>query len=485
MSVSTTPPAPDHRQMEDQPHLGLLLRQQQAGRWMAAQRGVSERRQLLERLGAAVKARRVALAAALKADLGKSRAEAEITELHPLLEEIRFARRHLERWMQPRRVSGVASLGWGQAEVQCQPRGNTLILSPWNYPLNLSLMPLIGALSAGNTAILKPSEKAPATARALRELIEQSFAPELVSVVEGGPEVSRALTGLPFDHIFFTGSPAVGQKVMAAAAGTLASVTLELGGKSPALVDKSADLELAATRIAWGKFLNAGQTCIAPDYVLVHESVAGVLADKLIAAIERLYGGPIWQRRGPDYGRMVDQGSVQRLQAATQGSLAMGAALHYGGVFEQQARYISPTLVTGVRPDMPLMQQELFGPVLPMLTYRSADEALALLRGFEKPLALYLFGRGADLEARVRNETASGGLVINGTVIQFVHPHLPFGGVNHSGQGHYHGEYSFRAFSHERAVLRERAVSPVASLYPPYGRALPRLTAWALRKLGE
>ena len=465
--------------------LQALLKRQQAGRWAAASRSAGQRRQLLTRLGEAVKSRRAGLAEALRADLGKSRAEAEITELHPLLAEIRFAQRHLNRWMRPQMVSSVLSLGAGHSEISYQPRGNTLILSPWNYPINLSLVPLIGALAAGNTAVLKPSEKAPATARALSALIAEIFAPELVSVVEGGPEVSRALTKLPFDHIFFTGSPAVGREVMAAAAATLASVTLELGGKSPALVDKSADLELAATRIAWGKFLNAGQTCIAPDYVLAHESVVDALAAQLVAAIERLYGGPIWQRRGPDYGRMVDAGSVARLQRATQGSLAAGASLRYGGVFEESARYISPTLISNVRPDMALMREELFGPVLPILSYRTLDEALTLIQQLEQPLALYFLGRDGAALSRIRNESSSGSLVINGTVIQFVQPHLPFGGVGHSGQGHYHGEYSFRAFSHQRAVLREPAVSPVASLYPPYGRALPRLTAWALRTLSE
>ena len=456
-----------------------------AGRWTVSQTGVAERRELLRRLAEALKARRASLAAALATDLGKSRAEAEVTELHPLLEEVRFARRHLARWAAPAAVPGVLSLGLGRSEVVPEARGVSLILSPWNYPVNLSLAPLIGALSAGCPVMLKPSEKAPATAEALRTLLEEIFPPGLVSVVTGGAGVARSLLELPFDHVFFTGSPGGGHHLTPDAASTLASVTLELGGKSPAIVAPDADLRLAGTRIAWGKFVNAGQTCIAPDYLLAHESVAEPLTAELIRAVEAQYGGPIWQRRGPDYGRMIDAASVARLREATEQSVRQGAQVVYGGVFDEAGRYVSPTIVRNVRPGMALMAQELFGPVLPIVTYRSLDGALELVRTLEKPLALYLFTADPGTESRVRRETSSGGLVVNSTIIQFVHPRLPFGGVGHSGQGGYHGEASFRAFSHFRAVTREPLHSPVPSLHPPYGRPLPRLSAWALRKLSE
>jgi len=369
--------------------------------------------------------------------------------------------------------------------VQFEARGVTLILSPWNYPLNLCLAPLVGALAAGNTAILKPSEKAPATARIIREIVTQTFPPSLVAVVEGDAQVAQDLLALPFDHVFFTGSPAVGRKVMTAAAQTLASVTLELGGKSPVIVDESADLNVAARRVAWGKFLNAGQTCVAPDHVYVHERVAQDFTARLVTATEALYGGPAWQRVGGEYGRMVDEGSVARLRRLTQGSVAQGATLHYGGTFDEARRYVSPTVLTGVQEDMPVMAEELFGPVLPVITYRNLQDPLERIRTREKPLALYLFSSDAATERVIRTETSSGSLVVNGTVVQFVHPHLPFGGVGHSGQGNYHGEYSFRAFSHERAVLHEPLHSPSKSLFPPYGRLLPRFTSWALRKLNE
>jgi aldehyde dehydrogenase (NAD+) len=394
-------------------------------------------------------------------------------------------RSRLAGWMQPRRVPGVPNLGLGRSEVQREARGVTLILSPWNYPLNLALAPLVGALAAGNTAILKPSEKTPATSALLQALISESFPPSLVQVVQGGAEVAQGLLKLPFDHVFFTGSTQVGKEVMAAAARNLASVTLELGGKSPAIVDASADLDLAAKRIAWGKFINAGQTCVATDYVLVHESVAAELERRLPAAIEAQYGDAARQRTVPDYGRIIDAAAVARLRELTRTSVALGAQVVYGGEFDEARRYVSPTVLTGVTPDMPVMQQELFGPVLPLLRYRTLDDALQLIRTLPKPLALYLFSSGAAAERQVREETSSGALVVNGTVVQFVHPHLPFGGVGASGQGSYHGEYGFRAFSHERAVLHEPGFSPTPSLYPPFGRLLPRLTSWALRKLNE
>ena len=465
--------------------LRQLFDAQRAARWSTSQTSASERGRLLDRLREAIKANRQELAAALAQDLGKSRAEAEITEIHPLLDELRFARRHLKAWMTPQRVKGAIDLGGGRSEIAPGARGVTLILSPWNYPLNLSLAPLVGALAAGNTAVLKPSEKAPATARALGKLLAATFPPSLVTVVEGQADVAQALLELPFDHIFFTGSPATGRKVMAAAARTLASVTLELGGKSPTIVDASADLGLAAGRIAWGKFLNSGQTCVAPDYVLVHESVADAFEALLPPAIRALYGEGAWQRVGPDYGRMIDAAAVARLRGLTETSVAAGARVVCGGEFDEELRFISPTVLSGVQPGMPIMGEEIFGPVLPILRYRHLDEALELIRSYENPLALYLFSRDPATEAQVRRGTSSGSLVVNGTVIQFVHPYLPFGGVGHSGQGSYHGEQSFRAFSHLRAITREPAFSPVQALYPPYGRVVPRLTAWALRKLRE
>lgn len=463
--------------------LQALFELQRRHRWRTAQTTAAERRELLRRLGAGIQRHRTALAEALALDLGKSRAEAEITELHPTMEELRHAVRHLPRWMAPRRVRTPAPLLGTRSEVEVQARGVTLILSAWNYPVNLALVPLVASLAAGNTVILKPSEKAPATARALRRLLEDVFDPRLVAVVEGDAGVAQALTELPFDHIFFTGSGAIGQRVLAAAAPHLTSVTLELGGKSPALVHESADLDLTAERLAWGKLLNAGQTCVAPDYVLVPQVLRDSLLERLAPVIARRFGEGERLRRGTDYGRMVDARSVERLSRLTRESVAQGARVALGGEFDPASRFISPTVVTDVTPEMPLMTEELFGPVLPVLTYRDFGEALALVRRLDPPLALYVFAEDRAAAEQVRRGTTSGGLVVNGTVVHLSNPHLPFGGVGPSGMGRYHGEYGFRTFSHERAVLHEGRRSGVRFLYPPYGRPLPRLVAWAMRKL--
>ncbi|BDP40555.1 aldehyde dehydrogenase [Deinococcus aetherius] len=472
--TTATPPSAD---------LQTLFELQRVHRWQAAQTNAAERQATLRRLRKAIQTRRADLAAALRADLGKSRAEAEITELHPVVEELSHILHHLPGWMRPRRVPTPSSLLGSRSEVRPEARGVTLILSPWNYPVNLALVPLAASLAAGNTVILKPSEKAPATARALRLLLEEVFGPHLVAVVEGDAGVAESLTALPFDHIFFTGSGEVGRKVLAAAAPNLTGVTLELGGKSPAVIDASADLGLAAERIAWGKFLNAGQTCVAPDYVLVPEGLRDAFVLRVDAVVAHRFGDRAWLRAGPDYGRLVDGGSVKRLERLTRESVAAGAHVVLGGEFDPAARFVSPTVVADVTPRMPLMREELFGPVLPVLTYRTLEEALALVRRLDPPLTLYAFARDRAAVERVTRETTSGGLVVNGTVIHLSNPHLPFGGVGASGSGRYHSEYGFRTFSHERAVLREPAASPVQFMYPPYGRPAPRLVAWALRKL--
>ncbi|GGK37587.1 aldehyde dehydrogenase [Deinococcus malanensis] len=463
--------------------LQALLDTQRAWRWRAAQTTASQRRIILRRLHDAVRAHREALAGALALDLGKSRAESEIAEIHPILEELRHAIGNLPRWMATRRVPTPLMLVGSHSEIQLQARGVTLILSPWNYPVNLALAPLVASLAAGNTVVLKPSEKAPHVACALKMLLESVFEPKLVAVVEGDAQVARTLTSMPFDHIFFTGSTAVGRQVMTAAAQNLTGVTLELGGKSPALLHSSAHLTHSAERLAWGKFLNAGQTCVAPDYALVPRALQEELVAEIGRVITRRFGDAARLRFGTDYGRIVDAGSVGRLEQLTRQSVAQGAQVAVGGDFDAAARFISPTIVTNVKPGMPLMQEELFGPVLPVLAYDSLDEALDLIRRLDPPLALYLFAEDQAVIERVQRETTSGGMVVNGTIIHLTNPYLPFGGVGTSGQGAYHGEHGFRTFSHQRAVLTETPRSGVRFMYPPYGRPLPRLAAWALRKL--
>jgi len=462
-----------------------LFRLQQAGRWVVSQTGVGERRELLLRLYAAIKERRQQIALALERDLGKSRAEAETTEIRLVLDEIRHARAHLAGWMKPRPVPTPPTLAGVRSEIRSEALGAVLVLAPWNYPFYLALGPLIPALAAGNSVVLKVSEKAPHTARAIQNLLEAVFPQSLVGVVQGGPEVAGELLELPFDHFFFTGGERVGRLVMEAAARHGAGATLELGGKSPAILDRSADLKLAATRVAWAKFLNAGQTCVAPDYVLVPAEMQEAFVRELADTVGTMFGGRAWQRVGPDYGRMIDPEAAERMQALTRDSVEAGARLALGGDFDPPNRFVSPTVLTDVRPDMRVMQSEIFGPVLPLVPYAHLDDALSVVQGRGKPLALYVFAREEQVVQEVLARTSSGSTVVNGAVIQLTNPNLPFGGVGASGHGSYHGVHGFRTFSHERAVMYEPALSPVAFILPPYGRPAARLVSWALRKLGS
>jgi aldehyde dehydrogenase (NAD+) len=479
----TLPPASDQR--PDERPVADLFRLQQAGRWVVSQTSVWERRELLLRLYTAVKAQRQQIATALERDLGKSRAEAETTEIRQVLDEIRHARAHLAGWMKPRPVPTPPTLAGVRSEIRAEALGTVLILAPWNYPFYLALGPLVPALAAGNGVVLKVSEKAPHTAQAIQDLIASVFPPSLVAVVQGGPEVATELLDLPFDHLFFTGGERVGRLVMEAAAKHGVSATLELGGKSPAILGRSADLKLAARRIAWAKFLNAGQTCVAPDYVLLPAEMQEEFVRELGGALRTMFGGRAWQRVGPDYGRMIDVQAAERMQTLTEASVKAGARLALGGDFDPPNRFVSPTVLTDVRPDMPVMASEIFGPVLPLLPYVHLDDALSVVQSRGKPLALYVFARDKVAVNEVLARTSSGSTVVNGAVIQLTNPNLPFGGVGASGHGSYHGVHGFRTFSHERAVMYEPAHSPVSFILPPYGRPAARLVSWTLRKLGS
>lgn len=430
---------------------------------------VAERRDRLRRLKAAILERRPAFHAALAADLRKPVFESEFTEIHVTLAEIDHAIRHLGRWMRPQRVGTPWLLFGTRSTVQYEPRGVVLIVAPWNYPFSLLLNPLVAAVAAGNCAVVKPSEKAPETARLLVELVQAVFDPTEVAALAGGLETAQALLDLPFDHIFFTGSTAVGKLVMAAAANHLASVTLELGGKSPAVVDASADPVAAARRIAWGKFVNAGQTCIAPDYVLVHASRERVFVDALTACIAAMYGATEDDRaRSPDLARIVDDDHVRRLTALLDATVAEGAKIECGGRVEAATRYIAPTVLTRVMPSAAIMQDEIFGPILPVLMYRELDEAIAVIRGGGKPLAMYLFSRDEAVTRTLLQQTSAGATTINNTLVHYGNLALPFGGVGASGMGSYHGVHGFRAFSHARAVVRQHEPALARFFFPPY-----------------
>jgi len=464
--------------------LTTLFERQRAHAPDMARTTAAQRRERLERLRRAILARRAEIAAAIHTDLRRPPAETEIAEIHGTLDEIGHAVRRLPRWMRGMRAPTPLLLFGTSSRITYEPRGVVLIMAPWNYPFSLVVNPLVAAIAAGNCVILKPSEKAPATAALLARLIAETFDPSEVAVVEGGPDVATALLDLPFDHIFFTGSTAIGRIVMAAAARHLASVTLELGGKSPAIVDASADIAAAAERIVWGKFLNAGQTCIAPDYVHVHASREREFLDAATAALARLYGGSEEERQAsPDLARIVDDGHFRRLKDLVERTVAAGARLEAGGRFDAAARYVAPTILSAVRQDAPVMESEIFGPVLPVLAYGALDEVVRLVRAGGKPLAMYVFARDRGVTDRILRETSAGATVVGNTMLYYANPDLPFGGVGASGMGSYHGDYGFRTFSHARPVLWQREPALIRFFFPPYRGRLHTLAMKLLRFL--
>lgn len=441
--------------------------------------GLAERRAALASLRAAIQRREADVVAALAADFGKPETEVILTEILPVLAEIRHTSANLKRWMRPKKIAPTLATFGTSARIRPEPRGVCLIVAPWNYPFNLALGPLVSCLAAGNSAIVKPSEMTPATSALIAEIVAETFDPSLVTVVEGGKEVSTALLALPFDHIFFTGSPAVGRIVMEAAAKNLTSVTLELGGKSPTIVGPGADLAKAAQWIAFGKFANAGQTCIAPDYLFVHESVKDAFVAALRERIAASYGSD--PAASPDLARIVNEHHAGRLRGLLDDATTKGAKLLLGGT--QEGTRLAPTLLEAITPEMDIDREEIFGPVLPIMPYADLDDVIARINARPKPLALYVFDRDRAFADRIIAATTSGGVGVNLTVMHYTHPGLPFGGVNNSGIGAAHGEHGFRAFSHERGILEDR-FSSLPMLFPPYGRRARRLAAMAKRFLG-
>jgi aldehyde dehydrogenase (NAD+) len=420
---------------------------------------------------------------ALYADLKKSASESDITEISMVKGEISHAISNLSSWMAPKKVKNPLHMLGSTAYVSPEPKGCALIISPWNYPFNLCIGPLVSAIAAGCTAWLKPSEMAPHTAALIRRMVQELYEPEEITVSEGGVEVSELLLSLPFDHIFFTGSTDIGKVVMKAASAHLSSVTLELGGKSPVLIDKDCDLKDAARKVAWAKFINAGQTCIAPDYVLVQESVYEAFKTHLQESLEAM-GNP--KGRGMDesldYGRIINGKHWSRLKTLLEEAVAGGGRLVYGGELDEANNFFSPTLIEGVDNSMGLMTEEIFGPILPLQPYTLLDEVLAMINSREKPLALYLFSTEEYIQDQVAFRTSSGALCINDCAVHFGHPALPFGGVGQSGMGKAHGYYGFLAFSNEKAVFKQRkGFSPIKTFYPPYTMKTKKLIGYFLK----
>ncbi len=395
------------------------------------------------------------LYAAAWADFRKPKGEVDLAEILPVCVEANDAIAHLRRWMKPRKVWPTMLTLGTSSHVQYQPRGRCLIIGPFNYPLNLTLGPLVSAIAAGNTAIVKPSELTPHISGLISRIIRETFSDDEVAVFEGEAEVAQALQKLPFDHIFFTGSPMIGKLVMAQAAKNLASVTLELGGKSPAIVDASANLALAASNIMWSKFANSGQTCIAPDYVYVHESVKDRLMELCRAEIRKAYGeGLEAQKNSPNLAHIVNTRHTQRIRQLLDDAKAKGARTLIGGELSEQDCFVQPTLLDNVAADSRVLDEEIFGPLLPIITYTDIQTVISKINEGEKPLALYIYSRDSRLTDTVLQNTSSGGACINHSLMQFLHANLPFGGVNNSGIGNAHGHYGFKAFSHERGIVR-------------------------------
>jgi aldehyde dehydrogenase (NAD+) len=424
-------------------------------------RPLAWRREQLERMKKMVLENKQELLDALHADLGKPPIEASITDVSIVAQEVDLALKNLERWTRPEKVSTPLNQQPAKARVVREPLGLALIIAPWNYPVQLLLSPAVGAIAAGNAMVLKPSEVTPHVSRALARLVPRYLDSEAIAVVEGAVAESQALLEQRWDHIFYTGNGTVGRIVMKAAAEHLTPVTLELGGKSPCIVDASADLDVTARRIAWGKFLNAGQTCIAPDYILAHESVRDALVEKLEGAIREFYGDD--PRRSDDYGRIVSDRHHERLSKLLEGQKVIA-----GGEADAASRYIAPTLLGDVDPESPVMQEEIFGPILPILTVHDVDEAVSFVRHREKPLALYVFTAEDEVERKVVEGTSSGGVCVNATIWHIANPNLPFGGVGPSGMGAYHGHETFETFSHRKAVVSKSTRIDPKIAYPPY-----------------
>ncbi|NMM36450.1 MAG: aldehyde dehydrogenase family protein [Glaciimonas sp.] len=442
-----------------------------------------ERSLRIRRLHDAVLEQRVRIQQAGFRDFRKPPEEVDLAELMPVVSEAREAMRSLRKWMQPKHVMPSRMMLGTSSWIKPEPKGRCLIISPWNYPLNLTLGPLISCLAAGNTAIIKPSEMTPHLSAVMAEIIRDVFQENEVALLQGQAALASTLLELPFDHIFFTGSPAIGKLVMAAAARHLSSVTLELGGKSPTIVDADADVRLAARSTIWGKFSNNGQTCIAPDHVYVHATIKEEFSRECALALTASYGATAAQQlHSPALARVVNTRHTERIAALLQDATRRGARVVFGGEVRVEDCFVQPTLLDSVPSDAKIMQEEIFGPVLPIIAFDDLEQVIGLINAQPKPLALYIWGRNKQRINQVLDNTSAGGSCINDCLVQYAHGGLPFGGVNNSGIGSAHGWYGFRAFSHERSVVRTR-VHLVRMFFPPYGRVTRRILNFVLRIL--
>ncbi|WP_044206124.1 aldehyde dehydrogenase family protein [Flammeovirga sp. OC4] len=442
-----------------------------------------ERIQKLEKIEQYILKYREDIQKAVYNDFRKSPTEADTTEILSTLGLLRHAKRNLRKWMKPRKVGSPLNMLGTSSYILPEPKGVCLIIAPWNYPFYLAITPLVYAIAAGNTVMIKPSEISNHTAAFIQTMMDNLFPPEEVKVVQGGVDVSTALLKLKFNHIFFTGSPQVGKIVMRAAVEHLTSVTLELGGKSPAVICEDADLKDTTDKMTWGKFINAGQTCIAPDYVLIPKSRKEEFIEQMSNTINEFYSpnGEVVSV-SEDFCRIINHNHFNRLKGIIEDAADKGATIIMNGEMDENTKFIPPTIVTNVTNDMKIMQEEIFGPILPVMEYEQLEEAFNIIEEKEKPLALYIFGKNKKLIKKVLNNTTAGGTCINETILHINNPELPFGGVNNSGIGKSHGKFGFDGFSNQRSVLKNRiGMTTIKTIYPPYGNLAKKLTDFMIK----
>ena len=453
---------------------------QKANQYKVAKSTFKERKEKLVSLKKAIEVTfRQEIRDALVADFRKPQAETDLTEIFAVTTEINHTLSHLEEWMGNQYVTTPLAYLGSSSYVKHEPKGVCLIISPWNFPLNLTLGPLVSAIAAGNTAIIKPSEFTPNTTAVIKKIVSSIFEPDEVEVIEGEAKISTELLSLPFNHIFFTGSPQVGKIVMRAAANHLASVTLELGGKSPTIIDETVNIKTIARRLAWGKFMNSGQICIAPDYVLVHESKKEELISELKSALAGFYeNAPL---ANSSYCSIVSKKHAERLNSYLEDALERGADVVLGGEVNLVEARISPTLLTNVSKDAKVMTEEIFGPLLPILSYSNPEEVIQYINSGEKPLALYIYSSSNKNIKYFLDNTRAGGTCINNNNMHFLQPYLPFGGDNNSGIGKAHGLWGFKAFSNERSVYRQHIPSVLEKLMPPYTSRKNKIIDWIVK----
>lgn len=447
--------------------IDLVFKSQQAHKYTLRKSNVAERILKLKSLKKTIEKYEEMLYAALQSDLRKSHFESAVTELIFTYGELDFAIKKIGRWMKPKQVGKTLSNPFSKNRIYYEPKGVCLIIAPWNYPFQLVMSPLISAIAAGNCAMVKPSELSAATSNVINIIITEAFDEKEIACFEGDATVSTALLKLPFDHIFFTGSTEIGKIVMEAASKHLTSVTLELGGKSPVIIDKEVDLKKTVEKIAWGKLVNSGQTCIAPDYVFVHQQQLDEFIGLYKTAVNTLFFND--QKINPSsYGKIISPKHFKRLKTLVEDAVDKGAQIDFGGTFDERNQSINPIVLSKIPTGSSVMEEEIFGPILPLIPYENLEEVIEQINAKSKPLALYIFSKNTASIKKIIINTSAGGTCINDVLVHISNPKLPFGGVNDSGMGSSHGFFGFKTFSHERAVVFQSSINFNSLIYPPY-----------------